>query len=153
MTTMTIIDVVNILYPGQQALGNVTYGQEANSTIIITSWNVPGVPKPLESDLEAQIPGLQNQFYLNYFITYGTPQLASYVDSVAQQKQYENAVSCASYINSSVVQWKNEATTFIAWRDSIYNYAIAQQTLMQSGKRTIPTFDEFKTELPVIVWP
>lgn len=156
MTTMTIVDVVNIVYPGQLAAGNVTFGQDGtipNSPIFITSWNVPNQPQPTVESLEAQIPTLQNQFDLSYFVTYGTPQLAAFVDSVAQQKQYADAVSCASYINSTVTSWKAQATTFIAWRDSVYNYVIAQETLMQSGSRTVPSFSEFQTELPVINWP
>ena len=151
MTTMTIVDVVNIVYPGQVALGNVTFGQGDNG-IVINSWTVPNQPQPTVESLEAQIPFLQAQFDLSYFLTNGTPQLAAFVDAVAQQKQYSDAVSCASYINSSVANWKGEATTFIAWRDSVYNYVIAQEELMQSGARTIPTFAEFQSELPVIAW-
>ena len=40
----------------------------------------------------------QAQFDLWFFVTYGTPQLGAYVDSVAQEKQYANAVSCVSYL-------------------------------------------------------
>jgi hypothetical protein len=79
--------------------------------------------------------------------------LSSYIDVVAQQRQYENAVSCASYISSSIPQWKNEAETFVSWRDEVFTYTIAQIQLMQSGSRSIPSFEEFKTELPEIVWP
>ena len=153
MTAMTVVDVVNIIYPEQLKLGNVIFGQGLEDGIFITYWNVPNEPQPSVESLEAQITTLQNQFDLSYFVTNGTPQLADFVDSVAQQKQYADAVSCASYVNSSVQSWKNEATAFIAWRDSVYNYVIAQETLMQSGSRSIPTFAEFQTELPVIAWP
>ena len=150
---MTIVDVVNIIYPWQLSLGNVTFGQDGNKPIFITSWNVPNQPEPTVESLLAQIPALQNQFDLNYFINTGAPQLAAYVDSIAQQKQYADAVSCASYVNSTNAIWKSQATAFIAWRDSVYNYAVAQETLMQNGSRTIPAFAEFKNELPVITWP
>jgi hypothetical protein len=153
MTTMTIVDVVNIVYPGQFALKNVAFGQDGNSPIFITKWSVPNVAEPTVESLIAQIPLLQKQFDLLYFQSVGTPQLVSYIDSVAQKRQYENAVSCASYANSGVASWKAEASAFIAWRDSVYNYAIAQEALMQSGTRTVPTFAEFQTELPLIVWP
>jgi hypothetical protein len=103
--------------------------------------------------LESKIPALQSQFDLQYFQSAGTPQLVDYIDSVAQKRQYESAFSCASYINSGVASWKSEAISFIAWRDEVYNYAIAQEALMQSGARTVPTFAEFETELPLIVWP
>ena len=81
------------------------------------------------------------------------PQLETYIDSVAQQKQYNNAVSCASYASSTIQAWKEQAICFIAWRDSVYNYTITQEALMKDGSRTVPTFEEFKAELPLINWP
>jgi hypothetical protein len=152
MTTMTIVDVVNIVYPGQFALKNVAFGQDGNSPIFITKWNVPSVAEPTVESLIAQIPALQNQFDLQYFVANGTPALAALIDSVAQQKKYANAVSCASYASSTIPAWQAQAIAFIAWRDSVFTYVIAQESLMQSGSRTIPTFEEFQTELPLIVW-
>lgn len=153
MTKMTIIDVVNIAYPGQLSLGNVTFGEDTDNNIFITSWNVPNQPEPSVDSLLAQMPALQSQFDLSYFVTNGTLMLSAFVDSVAQQKQYDDGVSCASYVTSTVVTWAAQAVAFIGWRDSVYNYAIAQELLMQSGSRTIPTFTEFLSELPVIAWP
>ena len=152
MTAMNILDVINIVYPGQSDLGNVTVGQDGNN-IFITMWKVPNEPQPTTEKLLAMIPSLQNQFDLTYFVTNGTPLIAAYCDSVAQEKQYDSAVSCASYVSSTIVSWREQALAFVAWRDSVYSYAIAQEQLMQSGKRSIPTFEEFKTELPDIVWP
>lgn len=153
MTTMTIVDVVNQLYPGQIQAQNVMFGESADNVIFITHWAIPNVPKPSEASLEAQIPALQNQFDLWYFYNVGQSQLAPYMDSVAQQKQYDSSLSCASYVNSSVTQWKNEANVFVAWRDSIFTYTLSQYQLMQQGQRGIPDFSEFQKELPVIVWP
>ncbi len=150
---MTIVDVVNILYPGQVELKNVIFGQDGNNPIFILSWNIPDVPEPTVEWLEAQIPSLQAQFDLSYFVSVGTPQLVAYIDSVAQQRQYNDTLSCISYLNSSVDTWKQEAQVFSAWRDSVYTYVIAQEALMQSGQRPIPSFETFKTELPVITWP
>ena len=153
MTTMTIVDVINILYPGQWALGNVTFGEDVTGPIFITSWNVPNQKQPDFASLEAQIPQLQAQFDLSYFTTIGTPQLAAYIDSIAHQKQYDNAVSLATYINSTAPSWIAEAKNFLLWRDAVYNYAIAQIALMPSGQRRVTTFTEFQSELPLIVWP
>lgn len=153
MTQMTIVDVCALVYPGQQDLGNITFGQDAGGPIFITSWNVPNIPQPTVEELEAMIPDLQNQFDLWYFVNIGQPQLMPYLDTVAQERQYDSAVSCASYISSTVVQWKAQAEAFVSWRDSVFVYTIAQVQLMQSGSRTVPTFEEFKTELPQMVWP
>lgn len=153
MTTMTIVDVVNIVYPGQLALGNVMFGAETPGNIFITYWNVAGVEQPSVESLLAQIPALQAQFDLVYFNADGTPQLTAYIDSVAQQQRYDNAVACASYVNSTVALWASQAHAFISWRDAVYSYVDAQYQLMESGSRSVPTFAEFQTELPVIVWP
>lgn len=153
MTTMTIVDVVNLVYSGQQELGNVAFGQNPDSPIFITKWSVPDVPQPKVEELEAMIPDLQNQFNLWYFVNVGQAQLMPFMDSVAQQRQYDSAISCASYVSSSIPQWKNEADVFVGWRDSVFSYTIAQVQLMQSGQRSVPTFKEFQTELPEIVWP
>lgn len=153
MTAMTIVDVCNYAYPNQQKNGNITFGQDGNGPIFITYWNVSGVMQPTVEALQAMIPTYQHLFYYDYFVDVGLPMLEQYIDSVAQQKNYSSSVSCASYVNSTNTQWKNESIAFIAWRDSIYTYVIAQQGLMQSGVRTIPTFAEFQTELPTITWP
>lgn len=153
MTTMTIVDVCDIKYPGQRREGNITFGKDFTGPIFITSWNVAGIEKPTEEYLESLIPDYQYEFDLDYFINYGIPMLEQYIDSVAQQRQYGNAVSCASYANSTVLKWNNESNVFIAWRDAVYTYALAQQELMQNRLRTIPLFEEFQTELPVINWP
>lgn len=153
MTTMTIVDVVNIIYPDQLKLGNVTFGLDDNGQIFITKWTVPDEPEPTVQSLEAQIPSLQAQFDLWYFVTVGQPQLMPYLDTVAQRRQYDSAISCASYINSTIPAWKAQAEAFVSWRDSVFTYTIAQVQLMQSGQRSVPSFEEFKTELPEIVWP
>lgn len=153
MTTMTIVDVCNYAYPGQFDLGNISFGQDTTGPIFITKWAVDNVPMPTIEELTNQITTYQAQFDYDYFVEFGTSLLNDYVDSVAQQKNYSSSSTCASYINSSNQQWKNEASTFISWRDSVYSYVIAQQLLMKNGSRSIPTFNEFKIELPIIVWP
>src|SRR5690606_31299894 len=82
----------------------------------------------------------------------GLKLLSKYIDTVAQERQYDSAISCASYVNSTITQWQNEANTFIMWRDSVLFYTIEQVELMQLGQRSVPTFEEFKTEFPEIVW-
>jgi hypothetical protein len=153
MTQMTIIDVCTLTYPGQIDLGNIVFGQAETGPIFITKWTVPDVEQPTIQFLESLIPNLQIQFDLWYFVNIGRPQLKPYLDNVAQERQYDSAISCASYISSTVPQWKNEATAFVSWRDSVFNYMIDQITLMSNGERSVPTFEEFKNELPVITWP
>lgn len=150
---MTIVNVCKYVYAGQVEAGNIKFGSTGVGDIFITYWNVAGQEQPTIEALQALIPTYQSQFDFDSFVTIGTPLIAKFVDSVAQQKNYNDAVSCASYINSTITQWKNEATAFIAWRDSVYNYCIAQETAMQNGLRSVPTFETFQAELPVITWP
>lgn len=153
MKKMTVVDVVKVVYPGHLESGNIRFGCNLEGVLFITKWAVPNEPQPTIKDLEAQIPQLQNQFDIDNFIFNVTNELALYVDLIAQQKKYLNAVSCVSYINSTVEPWKSEALSFISWRDSVYKYVIEQIELIQTGQRTIPNFQDFKNELPVITWP
>lgn len=76
-----------------------------------------------------------------------------YIDGVAQAKSYDSALYCASYASSTVTQWKNEADTFISWRDAVWTYVLAQLPLFQNGTRPLIPLPQFITEFPVIVWP
>ena len=75
-----------------------------------------------------------------------------YMTSVAQQRYYNTPESCVSYINSTVLQWKNEATAFSEWRDACW---LIINTIIDGLQPTdpVPTVDEIVAQLPVIVWP
>ena len=152
---MTFEEIMLTVYRQQfqQGLFGLADYNDGNGTVI-SNWNVPNVTQPIHDQvMSLDTPALELLFNFYAFITAGEPLLANFVDSVAQQQQYNDAVSCASYVNSTNATWKAQGTAFIAWRDSVYTYVIAQEALMQSGSRTIPTFAEFQTELPVIAWP
>lgn len=76
-----------------------------------------------------------------------------HVDSVAYQKQYDNGISCASYVNSTNQEWAAQAQCFIAWRDAVWSYAFVELDKVQNGQRPLPSIEEFIAELPVIEWP
>lgn len=77
-----------------------------------------------------------------------------HVDAVARERHYASAVSLASYANSTVPQWRAEAEAFVAWRDAVWAYALAELASVQSGDRAAPeTVEAFIEELPAIVWP
>lgn len=152
MPAMTLVDIINVLYPNQ-LLVTIGLGQsESNGTIRITSWQVPDVPQPTEEYLLSLIPQYQHQWEYDNFVRDTGTSLSAFIDSVAQLKQYDSAIACISYLNSTVDQWRTEASVFIAWRDSVLEYTYAQLNLMNSNGRTIPTFADFINELPVITW-
>ena len=41
------------------------------------------------------------------------------LDTAAQSWKYDSIVSAASYANSTVAQYKSDATALIAWRDAV----------------------------------
>lgn len=79
--------------------------------------------------------------------------IAQLVDSVAQSKQYKDAASIATYVSSTNVQWAAEAQAFIAWRDTVYIYALQELPKFQSNERPVVSVPEFLNELPIINWP
>lgn len=152
---MNIEQILTTVYSAQfsQGLFGMADHNDGNG-VVIEFWNVPNVPQPTKEQILAMdTPQLETQYQFVQVYNQFVPLIATYMDTVAQQKQYANAVSCASYSASTNTQWKNEAATFIAWRDSVFTYAIAQYALMQQGQRAIPTWLQFQAELPVIVWP
>lgn len=79
-------------------------------------------------------------------------QMNFYMDSVAQQKQYDNALSCISYSTSSEESWKLQAQAFADWRTQcwiIINNILGSLT----PEQPVPTIEEIIPQLPVIVWP
>jgi hypothetical protein len=75
-----------------------------------------------------------------------------YINSIANQKYYNSGESCVSYMNSTVVQWKNEATAFNSWRDQCW---LIINPIIQALQPTdpVPTIDEIVALLPAMVWP
>jgi hypothetical protein len=153
--SISIVDVVQYVYPGQFEAGNVGFYADGNlpGGIGINIWNVDGVPEPTVQSLVDLFPTYQQQFDITQVFNECTKLVAEKLDVVAQSKQYSNAVACASYAPSSNVQWAAEALAFINWRDDVFEYAIKIQTQVLQGQITCPTPDEFMSGLPVIVWP
>jgi hypothetical protein len=79
--------------------------------------------------------------------------IEKYVDAVASEKRYGGAVAIATYINSTVDVWRNEAKTFVAWRDNVYVYAFEELQKVMNGERQQPSVEDFLAELPSITWP
>jgi hypothetical protein len=152
--SLNIEQIVLTKYRNEFKANQIELSGDSNGDVFISKWSVPDIEQPTREQLLAMdTPELQHMYNVYQFVDKGTPRLKSYLDSVAQQKQYADAISCTSYANSTNLEWKAEAEAFIAWRDSVFNYIIAQQILMQNGDRPIPDFAEFLEELPVIGWP
>lgn len=75
------------------------------------------------------------------------------IDKKASEKQYLNAVSCASYVTSSNDTWADEASAFIVWRDNVYEYAFDYFKQVQEGAIRNPSMQDFLAGIPSLVWP
>lgn len=77
----------------------------------------------------------------------------SHIDDAARSRGYNDSVSLASYVNSTLPQWAAEASAFVAWRDAVWIYAYGELGKVQAGQRALPTIDKMIAELPKIDWP
>lgn len=67
--------------------------------------------------------------------------------------QYDSGATLASYVNSTIEQWASEAQAFVAWRDTVWLYALAELDRVQKAERDQPSIEEFIAELPKFEWP
>jgi hypothetical protein len=76
-----------------------------------------------------------------------------HVDAVAQGKGYRDGYAAATYASSGIPQWKTEATTFIAWRDSVWVASFTIMAEVEQKVRAQPSIETLIASLPQIVWP
>lgn len=79
--------------------------------------------------------------------------ITAHIEATARSRQYDGALSLASYVTSSVPGWAAEANAFVAWRDAVWTYALAEMAAVQEGERAPPTVEALLSELPVMTWP
>lgn len=78
-----------------------------------------------------------------------TPGVQRWMDQTAQQKGYDNVVSCATYATSGVPEFAADAAAIIAWRDAVWVAAYAwRDGLNGQLPETIPTIEEVIAQLP-----
>ncbi len=149
---INIVEICRLKYPGQIELGNITF-RMPEEDILIDYWNVDGVSQPTEASLLAEANIWEPIYMLNQLKASSRVLLQSLLDTTAQAKTYNDALHCVSYGLSTNVQWLAEATTFIAWRDDIYEAALAILDGIENNGDPVPTEQEFLAALPTITWP
>ncbi len=80
-------------------------------------------------------------------------EIQAMIDAKASERQYDSGATLASYVNSTIEQWAAEAQAFVAWRDAVWLYALAELDKVQKAERDQPRVEEFLAELPVFEWP
>ena len=149
--TLTVDQVCQAKYPGQVEALNITFLQTATE-LLIDKWNVAGIARPTEAELLAEAPQYEQAYTLIIFMQTGGVLVQNAIDATARAKQYTDGVYCASYAQSTNPAWAAQAQTFIAWRDSMFIYALQVFANIQSGQPA-PTPEKFVAGFPQIVWP
>lgn len=152
MTTMNLVQICQLKYPGQLEAGNMGFRQPED-TILFSFWKVPGIEQPLESDLMAEAPQWQPIYDFNVLQAACVAAIDSKLESTAKAKSYDSALSCASYASSTNATWKAESQAFIDWRDAVWNYAYLILDEVQRGVIPAPTVEAFIAGMPAMVWP
>jgi hypothetical protein len=73
------------------------------------------------------------------------------LNDVAIARSYESEYSIASYVNSTNLDWKADAETYIAWRDAVWAYGYAELAAIEGGA-PVPTIENFIAAAPQIQW-
>jgi hypothetical protein len=76
-----------------------------------------------------------------------------HLDATARARSYDSALSCVSYIDSTVTTYQAEAAAMRDWRDAVWLRCYELLAEVQAGTRPIPTESELIALLPAIVWP
>ena len=75
------------------------------------------------------------------------------VEATARGRGYNGAAHLASYAASTVPAWAAEAAAFVAWRDAVWVWSLAEMSKVRAGEVAAPSIDDLVAALPVIQWP
>jgi hypothetical protein len=76
----------------------------------------------------------------------------AHLDATARARSYDSALSCVSYINSTVTTYQAEAAAMRDWRDAVWLRCYELLAEVQAGTRPIPTEQQLLALLPAIDW-
>ena len=77
--------------------------------------------------------------------------IQSHVEEAARSRDYDGALSLASYVASTDPQWAAEAQAFVGWRDAVW--AKAYVLLDGHAPEAAPSVADVLAALPAITWP
>jgi len=153
MTSLTIVDLLKYLYPGELEARRVQLGQDDDGVIRIKKWAIPNIEQPSEATLSNLLQQHERTLQLNTFLNHGTEILDNLITQTAKNKGYDSPVSCVSYLTSSVFKWSEEAAAFSAWRDSVHLYAQSIYNNLLTNNDPIPELSTLVANAPAMVWP
>lgn len=149
---MSIIETILLKYPNIEGVQywNAQYdGTLWSDPYEGLIWNNTEIPKPSKEELNQW----ENEVSLIYLQKTIEKELRELIESKPGERGYDSIATISSYITSSNIQWKAEADAFIAWRDSVFEYAYNIQSQVQLGQISVPTIEEFISNVPILEWP
>ena len=81
-----------------------------------------------------------------------TSAAQSYLDGFARTKTYDGILSACTYATSTNSRLVGEGQRCVELRDAVWETAFTILNDVQSGKRPIPTIEQFIAELPKLTW-
>ena len=129
-------------YPPEVAIWcneNNAYIEEIEAENGVRRFQIFAIPEPTPEEIAQQI---QQEF---------TTAIQTYLDTKAQELNYDSCLSVCSYVETGVARFDCEGAAFRKWRSAVWakGYEILAQ--VQSGERGIPTTEELFAELPELV--
>lgn len=113
--------------------------QVLSDKVIVTHLVVDKTPEELQEE--------QNQLIKMF-----TNAIQNHLDMRAQEREYDDILSLASYAGDPDPKYNREGTSGKSWRSSCWRYLDTVRNDVLNGLRTIPTVEELISELPVFTW-
>lgn len=79
-------------------------------------------------------------------------EIDKYIDSVAQQRGYDNRITATMRAGVIGSPYQAECQRFATWMDSVYQYCYQVMNDVLSGRRPAPTIEQLISELPPFSW-
>jgi uncharacterized coiled-coil DUF342 family protein len=74
------------------------------------------------------------------------------LDAKAQELEYDDGFTLATYATSTKERYRNQAIQFIAWRDNVWDKCYEILNAFQSGEIEMPTIEYVLERLPSLNW-
>ena len=81
-----------------------------------------------------------------------TKVVQTHLDVTARAKGYDSALSCVSYMDSTIPAYRTEAAAMRDWRDAVWVRCYGLLAEVRSNAGPIPSEEDVLNALPKINW-